>query len=55
MAWLDLIVNGMCNGIGTAIGSYLAVRYAVSHVPRVEDHVKRIRGRVREELYGGKE
>jgi uncharacterized protein YneF (UPF0154 family) len=32
---IAIIINGAFNGFGTAIGSYLAVRYAIDHIDKI--------------------
>ena len=38
MTWVDTLVTGVFNGTGTAIGSYLATRYAIQHWEKVVHH-----------------
>lgn len=32
------IFTGLCNGLGTASGSYLAIKYAVPHAEKMKNH-----------------
>ena len=49
--YVTLVVNGVCNGMGTGIGAYLATRYALKHVEvveaKVKEHTEQLRGLVR--------
>lgn len=38
---LGTIFTGVCNGIGTGVGSYIATKYAVSHMQRIEEEVRK--------------
>lgn len=39
-ALLDLVVNGVCTGLGTGIGAYVVQKYAIVHIKRVEDRLE---------------
>jgi len=38
------IFIGICNGIGTAIGSYLATKYAIQRLESISKRIKAING-----------
>lgn len=35
------IFLGICNGLGTATGSYLATKYAIKHIERIDSKVRK--------------
>jgi hypothetical protein len=43
MAFSDLIINGVCTGIGTGIGSYIATKYAIHHLQTVENKIRGVK------------
>lgn len=40
---IELVVNGVCTGFGTAIGSYFATKYALEHLKKKEGTLHRIK------------
>lgn len=36
------IFTGICNGIGTATGSYIAVKYAIKHIDTLDRKIKTV-------------
>jgi hypothetical protein len=38
--YLELIVNGICTGLGAAIGTYLAARVFIHHFEMIEKKLK---------------
>lgn len=42
MTLAETLVNGIFNGCGSAIGSYLALTYAIKNIERVTKKTKRI-------------
>ena len=35
MTLSDSIINGVCNGLGSSIGAYIAARYAIKNYERI--------------------
>lgn len=38
--YLQLIINGLCTGVGGSIGSYLTLRLFIKHFERIEHKLK---------------
>lgn len=39
MQFLQMVINGFFNGTGTGIGSYFAVKYAITHGEKVKHKI----------------
>jgi hypothetical protein len=37
---ITTVFTGICNGLGTATGSYLAVRYATKHIDKLDARLR---------------
>jgi hypothetical protein len=38
--YLQLLVNGLFTGLGSALGTYLAARLFIQHIERLEKRIK---------------
>jgi hypothetical protein len=38
--YLELLINGLFTGLGSALGAYLAARIFIRHIEMLEKHLK---------------
>lgn len=46
--WTTIFI-GICNGLGTATGSYLATKYAIKHIDGLDQQVRELRKKKEEQ------
>lgn len=48
---IDLVVNAIFTGLGTGIGSYLANKYAITHLEKNKDMIKENVTKIKRDLF----